>query len=175
MKFAIPESVKSEHEELHSTLVRATRAGGRTGTAANAVAAVLHPHFVKEEQFALPPLALLGPLARGEWKAEMRGVLDLTDKLKAELPGYITKVQGTGLLFSCELAPAFKCYGAGSTEEWMREHGYGVIHGGANSLRFTPHFNVGADEVDLLVDGVRRALVEGPRAVSSPAVHAAAA
>ena len=106
-------------------------------------------------------------------RARGREFLDKLNKLKAELPGYITKVQGTGLLFSCELAPAFKCYGAGSTEEWMREHGYGVIHGGANSLRFTPHFGVSADEVDLLVEGVRRALVEGPRAATS--VHAAAA
>ena len=86
MKLDIPQSLKSEHEELHSTLVRATKAPGRTGTEAKAVAAVLHPHFVKEEQFALPPLGLLGPLSRGEWKAEMRDVLELTDKLKAELP-----------------------------------------------------------------------------------------
>ncbi|HJT99006.1 MAG TPA: aminotransferase class III-fold pyridoxal phosphate-dependent enzyme [Rhodanobacteraceae bacterium] len=106
-------------------------------------------------------------------RARGREFLDRLNQLKAELPGYITKVQGTGLLFSCELAPAFKCYGAGSTEEWMREHGYGVIHGGANSLRFTPHFNVGSDEVQLLVEGVRRALVEGPR--SAGTVHAAAA
>jgi acetylornithine/succinyldiaminopimelate/putrescine aminotransferase len=99
--------------------------------------------------------------------------LDKLNKLKAELPGYITKVQGTGLLFSCELSPEFKCYGVDSTEEWLREHGYGVIHGGVNSLRFTPHFSVSSDEVDLLVDGVRHALIEGPRA--SGAVHAAAA
>ena len=66
--------------------------------------------------------------------------LDKLEKLKAELGGLITKVQGTGLLFSCELAPQFKCYGVGSTEEWLRERGIGVIHGGANSLRFTPHF-----------------------------------
>jgi len=108
-------------------------------------------------------------------RARGREFLEKLEKLKAELPGYITKVQGTGLLFSCELSPEFKCFGAGSTEEWMREHGYGVIHGGANSLRFTPHFGVSADEVDLLVDGVRRALVEGPRAAASPAVRAAAA
>ena len=108
-------------------------------------------------------------------RARGREFLEKLEKLKAELPGYITKVQGTGLLFSCELAATFKCYGAGSTEEWLREHGYGVIHGGANSLRFTPHFGVGSDEVDLLVDGVRRALVEGPRIAASPAVHAAAA
>ncbi|MCW5579533.1 MAG: ornithine/acetylornithine aminotransferase, partial [Dokdonella sp.] len=68
-----------------------------------------------------------------------------------------------GLLFSCELAANFKCYGAGSTEEWLREHGFGVIHGGANSLRFTPHFAVTSAEVDLVVEGVRRALTEGPR------------
>ena len=80
------------------------------------------------------------------------------EKLKAELGGLITKVQGTGLLFSCELAPQFKCYGAGSTEEWLRERGIGVIHGGANSLRFTPHFAIDSDEIDLLVvDGQARA------------------
>ena len=110
---------------------------------------------------------------RDNVRARGREFIDRLNKLKAELPGYITKVQGTGLLFSCELDPAFKCYGAGSTEEWMREHGYGVIHGGVNSLRFTPHFNVGADEVELLVEGVRRALVEGPRVTT--AVHAVAA
>ena len=66
-------------------------------------------------------------------------------------------------MFSCELAPQFKCYGAGSTEEWLREHGLGVIHGGANSLRFTPHFAVSSDEIELIVSMVKRALVEGPR------------
>ena len=95
------------------------------------------------------------------------------EALKTQLPGYITKVQGTGLLFSCELAPEFLCYGAGSTEEWMREHGYGVIHGGANSLRFTPRFDVTSEEIDLLVDGVRLALLEGPR--KAGVVHAVAA
>src|SRR3546814_20353470 len=66
---------------------------------------------------------------------------------------------GTGLLFSCELAPEYKCYGAGSTEEYMREHGIGVIHGGVNSLRFTPHFKVTSAEVDLIVTHVRKALL----------------
>jgi acetylornithine/succinyldiaminopimelate/putrescine aminotransferase len=92
--------------------------------------------------------------------------------LARELPGLITNVQGTGLLFSCELSPEFKCYGVGSTEEYMREHGIGVIHGGANSLRFTPHFAIRSDEVDLVIDGVRRALIEGPR-LSEPARQAA--
>ena len=118
-------------------------------------------------------LETLSDEVRANVRARGREFLDRLNELKAELPDYITKVQGTGLLFSCELAPEFKCYGAGSTEEWMREHGYGVIHGGVNSLRFTPHFNVGADEVSLLVDGVRQALMEGPRV--STTMHAVAA
>ena len=51
----------------------------------------------------------------------------------------------------------------------MREHGIGVIHGGANSLRFTPHFEVTSAEVDLIIDQVRIALKEGPRASAQEA------
>lgn len=89
--------------------------------------------------------------------------------LKNDLGGLITKVQGTGLLFSCELSDAFKCYGTGSTEEYLRERGIGVIHGGANSLRFTPHFSVTSTEVDLVVEQVRVALLNGPRKTQAEA------
>ena len=88
---------------------------------------------------------------------------------KAELGGAITRVQGTGLLFSCELSPDYKCYGSGSTEEWLRMHGVNVIHGGENSLRFTPHFGMDDQELDLLVAMVGRALREGPRRTRSQA------
>jgi acetylornithine/succinyldiaminopimelate/putrescine aminotransferase len=81
------------------------------------------------------------------------------DALRAEHPDRILKVQGTGLLFSCELGPQLKAYGAGSIEESLRERGLGVIHGGDNSLRFTPHFDVTEDELDLLVSLVRQAVV----------------
>ncbi|MGH8184503.1 MAG: aminotransferase class III-fold pyridoxal phosphate-dependent enzyme, partial [Rhodanobacteraceae bacterium] len=43
------------------------------------------------------------------------------------------------------------------------ERGINVIHGGANSLRFTPHFAIDEAEVDLLVAHVREALKKGPR------------
>ncbi|HEY6942444.1 aminotransferase class III-fold pyridoxal phosphate-dependent enzyme [Dokdonella sp.] len=108
-------------------------------------------------------LKMLTPELRENIRVRGKELVAKLNKLKAELPGYITKVQGTGLLFSCELSPEFKCYGAASTEEWMRERGYGVIHGGTNSLRFTPRFDITAAEADLLVEGVRRALLEGPR------------
>src|SRR5690606_40315128 len=43
------------------------------------------------------------------------------EALKAELGGLVTKVQGIGLLFSCELSPEFKGYGAGRSEEHTSE------------------------------------------------------
>lgn len=89
----VPESLKLEHEELHAELARATKAGGKTGEAAKAVAGVLHNHFLKEEEFALPPIGLLATLARGEVDEEMRGVLIMTERLKAELPEMLREHQ----------------------------------------------------------------------------------
>lgn len=86
MKFEIPKPMKVEHDELHADLVNATKAGGQTGEAAKAVAKVLHDHFVKEEEYALPPLGLLVSLSQGKFEADMAQVLKMTDKLEAELP-----------------------------------------------------------------------------------------
>jgi acetylornithine/succinyldiaminopimelate/putrescine aminotransferase len=83
--------------------------------------------------------------------------------LRQELDGLITGVQGTGLLLSVGLdGRRFKAYGANSSEEYMRLHGVNVIHGGENSLRFTPHFAMTSAEVDLVVEATRQALVNGP-------------
>jgi len=84
------------------------------------------------------------------------------NQLAEELDGAITGVQGTGLLFSCELDPQYKVYGTNSTEDYLRRNGLGVIHGGARSLRFTPQFSVGAEEIDLIIDLTRNALLNGP-------------
>ena len=91
MKFDIPESMKVEHDELHAALVRLTRAGGRTGEAAKAVAKVLHAHFVKENEYALPPLGLLVPLSQGKFDPAMADVLKLTDKLAADMPAMLSE------------------------------------------------------------------------------------
>ena len=109
------------------------------------------------------------PAVRENIRARGVEALERLEALRAESGGMITKVQGTGLLFSCELAPQFKCYGAGSTEEWLRERGIGVIHGGVNSLRFTPTFTITGEELELLVAMVGRALREGPRAEQAAA------
>lgn len=85
MKFKIPRPLKMEHEELHGELVCAIQAGGSVGEAAKAVARILHPHFVKEEEYALPPLGLLSLLAARKPSPAMRKVLPMTEKLKGNL------------------------------------------------------------------------------------------
>ncbi|MCI0429968.1 MAG: hemerythrin domain-containing protein [Rhodospirillales bacterium] len=91
MEFPIPEPLKAEHDELHAELVDATKAGGRVGQAAREVARRLHPHFTREEEFALPPLGLLAPLAKGTVEPAMAGVLTLTDRLETDLPGMLAE------------------------------------------------------------------------------------
>jgi acetylornithine/succinyldiaminopimelate/putrescine aminotransferase len=109
-------------------------------------------------------LGLLTPELRRNIRSRGQEFLDKLATLRDELGGgLITRIQGTGLLFSCELDPSFKCFGVGSTEEYMRERGIGVIHGGLNSLRFTPHFAVTGEEVDLVIEHIRHALQHGPR------------
>lgn len=88
MDLTIPQPLKAEHDQLHQELVRATAAAGRTGEAAREVARLLHPHFVKEEEFALPPLGLLAPLARGEAlpAGTAEAAIAMAARLRAELP-----------------------------------------------------------------------------------------
>ncbi len=79
--------------------------------------------------------------------------------LQSSIPQIITKVQGTGLLFGVELEKnKFPVVGKGGVEEYLRYNGLNVIHGGPNSLRFTPHFMISEKEVDLVVACVKEAL-----------------
>ncbi len=91
MKFEIPKPMKIEHDELHADLVKATKSGGQAGEAAKAVAKALHNHFVKEEEYALPPLGLLTILSEGRIEPGMAEVLKMTDKLEAELPTMLSE------------------------------------------------------------------------------------
>jgi len=90
-----------------------------------------------------------------------RGI-EFVSKLKEladEIPGTITQVQGTGLLLCAELDPEkLPVIGFGCVEEWCRINGLGVIHGGQNALRFTPHFSITSAEIDLIIDVLREGL-----------------
>ena len=78
--------------------------------------------------------------------------------LRDEFGDVVRYAQGTGLLVSAELDPSIAVTGFDGIEAWLRRNGLGVIHGGENSLRFTPHFAMTAEEVQLIVELVRRGL-----------------
>ena len=85
MFLEIPKSIKLEHEELHEDLEEAMMESGSIGDAARAVQEVLQPHFLKEEEFALPPLSLLSQLSKVQVTPETKDVMAMTERLKAEL------------------------------------------------------------------------------------------
>jgi acetylornithine/succinyldiaminopimelate/putrescine aminotransferase len=69
-------------------------------------------------------------------------------------------VQGTGLLCSAELRPdVLPVIGFDAVEPWCRKRGLGVIHGGKNALRFTPHFAITSQEIDLIISIVRESII----------------
>lgn len=81
------------------------------------------------------------------------------EDLMARHPGKILDVQGTGLLLCAELEPdTLPVVGYGGVEEWCRINGLGVIHGGTNALRFTPHFAITSEEIDMIVKIIEQAL-----------------
>jgi len=59
------------------------------------------------------------------------------------------------LLFSLELTKDHPVVGFGGVEESCRLRGLGVIHGGTNSLRFTPHFGITDKEISLVCSILR--------------------
>jgi len=107
--FVVPAVVKAEHDKLHEDLAGAVKAGGKTGEAAERVAAALHPHFQSEEAFALPPLGVLHAIAEGQATPEMRKVVALTDRLQAEMPRMLNEHR--------TIAAALEDLGAAATAE----------------------------------------------------------
>lgn len=82
----IPSSIKAEHEQIHEALLAATRLADPVGQAARDLAAVLHPHFVREEQIALPPLGALRALASRGPVNGAATIAAMSDSLRSELP-----------------------------------------------------------------------------------------
>lgn len=108
---------------------------------------------------AVAVLDRITPEMRHNIRAKGVEFVEKLNILAEELPGTITKVQGTGLLISAELDPErLEVVGFDKVEVWCRKHGLGVIHGGINALRYTPHFNITSEEIDLVIDITRRAI-----------------
>ena len=82
MELKIPESLEVEHREEFHRIYRGIKEGGRVGEAAKAVAIILHPHFEKEEEYALPPLGLLSSLIP-EGQGDREGESKITQDIKS--------------------------------------------------------------------------------------------
>jgi len=84
MPLGIPEGMKEEHEELHRELAEATKIRGKVGHAAKKVAQVLHPHFERENELALPVIGVARELAEGKTSPDFHKALELAEKFKLE-------------------------------------------------------------------------------------------
>lgn len=83
------------------------------------------------------------------------------EQLSEEFPGAITSISGTGLIINAELNPdKYSVVAEKGFEYYLRTHGIEMIHGGHNGIRFTPHFAVTTEEVDLIIDTIRKGLAE---------------
>ena len=92
----IPPSILEEHEALRAALAQVSAEPGELGEAGRALAATVGPHFVKEEELALPPLGLLPALAAGEDVPDPARIIELASRLEAELPTMVEEHREIG-------------------------------------------------------------------------------
>jgi hypothetical protein len=91
MGLIVPRVLKEEHKEIRAALERAIGEGGKVGEAAEALRKVLLPHAEREEKFALPPLGYLPLLSNGLVDYDMNAAVQLTDRLKTEMPKMLSE------------------------------------------------------------------------------------
>ena len=108
---------------------------------------------------AVSVLESITPELRRNIRERGKEFVEKLDILMADFPEEILKVQGTGLLCSAELRPEIPVVGFDGIEPWCRRRGIGVIHGGINAIRFTSHFGITSEEIDLIVSIVREGIV----------------
>lgn len=88
----IPRVIQLEHKDFHHQLASVIDLGGATGAAAQEVADALHPHFGMEEEYAMPVLGILQPLANGTATAtQKKEALERSTKLRANLPSMLNE------------------------------------------------------------------------------------
>ena len=108
---------------------------------------------------AVSVLESITPELRTNIKERGKEFVSKLNTLMQEFPEEVLKVQGTGLLCSAELRPEIPVVGYEGIEPWCRKRGLGVIHGGVNALRFTSHFRITSEEIDLIISIVREAII----------------
>ena len=109
---------------------------------------------------AVSVLDSITPELRLNIREKGKEFVDKLNNLMFEFPDEVLKVQGTGLLCSAELVSEIPVVGFNGMEPWCRKRGLGVIHGGTNALRFTPHFGITSEEIDLIISIVREGIID---------------
>ena len=109
---------------------------------------------------AIAVLDRITPELRQNIRRRGKEFVEGLEMLMSEFPEAILSVQGTGLLVCAELEPDFfPVVGHDKVEMWCRKNGLGVIHGGLNALRFTPHFSITTEEIDMILQIVKKAII----------------
>ena len=108
---------------------------------------------------AVSVLESITPELRLNIREKGKEFVDKLNNLMCEFPDEVLKIQGTGLLCSAELRPEIPVVGFSGMEPWCRKRGLGVIHGGTNALRFTPHFSITSEEIDLIISILREGII----------------
>lgn len=85
MKPAVPESLKTEHNNLKDNIKDVIASGGETAQEAKKFASFMEQHFLKEEESILPNLGLLLTLAEGKWIVTSSDIFLMGDQLKKEV------------------------------------------------------------------------------------------
>ena len=81
------------------------------------------------------------------------------EKIKVDYSNMVEAASGSGLLNALHLKPEVQAYGSSKSVEFLaRRNGLGIIHGGKNALRYTPHFRITDDEVELIDQLTRQSL-----------------
>lgn len=78
-----------------------------------------------------------------EFKAMLHRVADY-------YPEAAENVTGSGLLLALHMRSNYPVCGPIELEQQIRRAGVGVIHGGENAIRFTPHFRITSEEIEMV-------------------------
>ena len=115
-------------------------------------------------EVAVATLSMVTEPLRANIVARGQELLQGFMELGREYPEIVLRCQGQGLLCAIEINPdAFRVVGHGQLGEYLRCRGIGVIHGGKNALRFTPHFAITSKEVQLILRHLKEAFEHGPK------------
>ncbi|MFI4973289.1 MAG: hypothetical protein ACHP84_01985 [Caulobacterales bacterium] len=80
----IPQSLVFEHQETLDRLTALTKRPGQVGVLARKALELFTKHTAREQEYILPPLALLPDLADGKVTPDMSWALAMADRVKAD-------------------------------------------------------------------------------------------